>query len=517
MTDPSTLNLPACLIIMDGFGLASAGEGNAIELAEKPCIENLLKNFPHTELEASGEAVGLPEGQMGNSEVGHLNIGAGRVVYQELTRINHACTDGSLGENRIILDAFGNARKPGAVLHLMGLLSDGGVHSNNEHLYALLQVACDQKVPEVRVHCFLDGRDVPPSSALRYVQELEKVMADLSNEHTHISIGSISGRYYAMDRDNRWERVEKAYEALVTARPLSTLSPEAFIQASYDEDVTDEFVVPGAFDPRGVLDGDTILFFNFRPDRAREITRAIVDRDFSGFKRERAVQVDFVCLTEYDPTIEAKIAFEKSFPQHVLADVLAENSLRQYHIAETEKYAHVTFFLNGGVEAPKEGEKRVLVPSPKVATYDLQPEMSEPEVADTLAAAIENDEADVYIVNFANCDMVGHTGSIPAAIKAVEAVDAGVAKVLAALEKKQGSALLTADHGNADKMLDEGAKPFTAHTTAPVPFVLLDYSGKDRKLLTGQQGSLANIAPTLLEMIGLAIPQEMTGKSFLAK
>lgn len=517
MSKPSSLNLPVCLIIMDGFGLAAPSEGNAIALAKKPHIGNLLHRFSHTKLEASGKAVGLPEGQMGNSEVGHLNIGAGRVVLQELTRIDHACTEGSLAENHVIVDACEQAKKPGAILHLMGLLSDGGVHSSNKHLYALLDVACKQKVPQIKIHCFLDGRDVSPSSALDYLKELEQAIGEFANDETTISIGSISGRYYAMDRDRRWERVERCYKALVEADPLSKLTPADFVQASYDEGVTDEFVVPGAFDDRGILDGDTVLFFNFRPDRAREITRAIVDFDFCAFKRTYKPKVDFVCLTEYDPTINAKIAFKKSFPQHVLADVLAEEGLRQYHIAETEKYAHVTFFFNGGVEQPKKNETRILVPSPKVATYDLQPEMSGPEVADILAAAIENDEADVYIVNFANCDMVGHTGSIPATIKAVEAVDEGVGRVLGALEKKGGSALLTADHGNADKMLDEDGKPFTAHTNAPVPLVLIDYSGNEMKLLQEYGGSLGSIAPTLLEMIGLTVPEEMSGKSFLAK
>lgn len=511
------LTLPACLIIMDGFGLAEPGEGNAISQAKTPCLDSLFRKFSHTTLEASGEAVGLPHGQMGNSEVGHLNIGAGRTVYQELTRINRACADGSLAENSVINEAYERAKQPGRVLHLMGLLSDGGVHSSNEHLYALLRLAKNLEVPEVRVHCFLDGRDVPPSSGQDYLIELERVISELNGGTTNIAIGSISGRYYAMDRDNRWDRVEKAYEALVCGNPLSGSTPDTFIENSYAEGVTDEFVVPASFDERGILDGDTVLFFNFRPDRAREITRAVVDDDFSGFERQRFSKVAFICLTEYDPTIPARIAFEKEFPQQVLADVLAESGLTQYHIAETEKYAHVTFFLNGGVEEPKEGEKRVLIPSPKVATYDLQPEMSEPEVAEALAAAIRNDEADVYIVNFANCDMVGHTGSIPAAVAAVEAVDQGVSAVLSALEEKNGVALLTADHGNADKMLDETGNPFTAHTTALVPFVLIDYTGRRMELQQEEGGSLGNIAPTLLDIIGLSAPSEMTAKSFLAK
>ncbi len=507
---------PTCLIIMDGFGLAEAGEGNAISQAHTPCLDRLFATCPMTKLEASGEAVGLPDGQMGNSEVGHLNIGAGRVVRQELTRIDHACRDGSLAENEVIRHAFDIARKQDSVLHIMGLLSDGGVHSSNEHLYALLKNACDEEVPQIHVHCFMDGRDVAPMSGLGFIEELEQVIEGLRGRSSDIRIASVMGRYYAMDRDNRWDRVEKAYEALVHAVPLADDSPREMMRASYDQGVTDEFVLPAAFESRGMADGDAVIFFNFRPDRAREITRALVDREFAGFVRKNNPSLEFVCLTEYDPTIEAPIAFGKDFPQHVLADVLSEAGLSQYHIAETEKYAHVTFFLNGGIEKAKKGEQRVLISSPRVATYDLQPEMSAPEVADTLASAIAHDEADAYIVNFANCDMVGHTGVIPAAVAAVEAVDQGVAQVLGELEKKQGVVLLTADHGNADKMLDDDGRPFTAHTTALVPFVLIDYSGQDLQL-DDRLGALCNIAPTLLDIIGLRVPPEMTAGSLLAK
>lgn len=509
------LTLPACLIIMDGFGLAEPGDGNAISLASTPVLDELFGMCSKTVLDASGEPVGLPVGQMGNSEVGHLNIGAGRVVYQELTRINRACRDGSLAENPVIRNAYENASKPGAVLHLMGLLSDGGVHSSNAHLYALLELAASMGVPEVRVHCFMDGRDVPPKSGLGFIEELEGEMERISTDKTALSIGSIDGRYYAMDRDNRWERVERAYRAIVGGEPYSAIDPVDAMRASYDAGVTDEFFEPVSFDERGVRDGDSVVFFNFRPDRARELTRAFTDGDFAGFERGAHPRVSFVCLTEYDPTIGAPIAFAKEFPRNVLADVLAESGLVQYHIAETEKYAHVTFFLNGGVEAPKAQEVRKLVASPKVATYDLQPEMSEPEVAEALASAIRADEADVYLVNFANCDMVGHTGSIPAAVEAVEAVDAGVGEVLAALREKGGVALLTADHGNADKMLAEDGTPFTAHTTALVPLVLIDYAETGRQL-AGERGALCDIAPTLLELIGLCAPSEMTGKSLLA-
>ena len=509
------LTLPACLIIMDGFGLAEAGPGNAISQAHTPHLDDLFATCSWTKLEASGEAVGLPEGQMGNSEVGHLNIGAGRVVYQELTRINRACADGSLAANPVLNSAFAATREPGAALHLMGLVSDGGVHSSNEHLYALMRAAKAAGVAHIVVHCFMDGRDVPPKSGAGYIDELAAVAAELTDDTCTAEIGSISGRYYAMDRDNRWERVERAWQAIVRAEPSTDATPAEVMAASYAADVTDEFVEPVALAARGVREGDAVVFFNFRPDRARELTRALVDPAFEGFDRGVYPQVNFVCLTEYDPEIPAPVAFAKEFPDEVLADVLAEANLRQYHIAETEKYAHVTFFLNGGREEPKAGEERSLIPSPKVATYDLQPEMSEPDVAATLAAAIDADEADVYIVNFANCDMVGHTGVIPAAVAAVEAVDAGVGQVLAALERKGGVVLITADHGNADKMLAEDGSPFTAHTTALVPFILADYANTGRTL-ADTQGALCDIAPTLLELIGLNPPEAMTGKSLLA-
>ena len=509
-----TLRTPALLVIMDGFGLAEPGPGNAISLANTPYLDTLFSEAPMCKLEASGEAVGLPAGQMGNSEVGHLNIGAGRVVHQELSRINMACREGSIRENAVINAALDAAKAPGAALHLMGLLSDGGVHSSNEHLYALIEHAAAYDVSDIRIHCFMDGRDVPPASGKGYIEELEQFIAEKGLASV-AKIASISGRYYAMDRDKRWERVQKAFDAIVCAEPCSDISADAFMQASYDSDVTDEFVVPGALNARGVLDGDAVVFFNFRPDRAREITRAIVDADFDGFVRTRAPKVSFVCMTEYDPSIDAPIAFPKTFPENVLADVLSAAGLRQYHIAETEKYAHVTFFLNGGIEAEKAGEQRTIIASPKVATYDLQPEMSEPAVADTLAAAIENDEADVYIVNFANPDMVGHTGVIPAAVAAIEAVDAGVAKVVEAVKAKGGFALVTADHGNADKMIADDGTPHTAHTTALVPFALANGTGVDLKL-NGEQGALCDIAPTLLAALGMESPKEFTGRSLLA-
>lgn len=514
------LTLPACLIIMDGFGLEEAGEGNAISLAQTPFLDTVLyqdSNF--CKLEASGEAVGLPDGQMGNSEVGHLNIGAGRVVFQELTRINRACADGSLAANPVICQAFDTAKQPDSALHLMGLLSDGGVHSSNQHLYALIRSALKAGVGKVMVHCFLDGRDVPPKSGKSFVAQLEEEIAAICTEvgaaPDAAVIASISGRYYAMDRDNRWDRVERAYLTLTRAANLTELNAQDAMQASYDAEVTDEFVIPVALNARGMKNGDAVIFFNFRPDRAREITRALMDPEFSGFERTQNPELFYVCLTEYDPTIPAPVAFAKEFPQQVLADVIADAGLRQYHIAETEKYAHVTFFLNGGVEAPKQNETRMLVNSPKVATYDLKPEMSEPEVAQALAAAIRADESDIYIVNFANCDMVGHTGVIPAARDAVEAVDAGVAQVVEAMKEKGGVVLITADHGNADKMIAEDGSPFTAHTTALVPFCLLDFAGTG-KGLSGEQGALCDIAPTLLELVGIDVPELMTGRSLLA-
>ena len=512
-------HLPAALIIMDGFGIAPAGPGNAISQARTPHIDALWQRFPHMQIQASCEPVGLPAGQMGNSEVGHLNIGAGRVVFQELTRINNACRDGSIEDNPAFVEAMDTASAPGAVLHIMGLLSDGGVHSSNEHLYALLAMAAKRKVPQVFVHCFMDGRDVSPTSGKGFVEELEGKIAALSSDDCRIRIASISGRYYAMDRDTNWDRVQKAYDAMVRCAPRAGCDPVAFMQASYDNDVTDEFVVPASFVDRGIESRDAAIFFNFRPDRARQMARALTDRDFAGFERPD-VFPHFVCCTEYDPSIDATVAFPKEFPEHVLADVIAQAGLRQYHIAETEKYAHVTFFINGGREEPKQGEVRKLIPSPKVATYDLQPEMSEPAVADALAAAIDNDEADFYIVNFANCDMVGHTGSIPAAIKAVEAVDEGVGKVVAALERKHGLALLTADHGNADVMVSDAGEPFTQHTTNPVPLVMIDFSGQDctfADVPEGEVPALSNLAPTLLDMAGLRVPAEMTAPSLLRK
>lgn len=509
--------LPVLLAIMDGFGLSEASQGNAVALADTPYFDELFATRPFLELEASGEAVGLPAGQMGNSEVGHLNIGAGRVVYQELTRIDNACAQGDLAFNAVLNEAIDAAVDAGGAVHLMGLVSDGGVHSSNKHLYALIAHAARRGASDVRVHCFMDGRDVAPRSGVGFLADLQEFIA--SNGLGDVArIASMSGRYYAMDRDKRWERVQRAYDAVAGGTPRSDSSPVEALEASYDAGVTDEFVEPVSFDGEGMRDGDAAIFFNFRPDRARELSHAIVDDDFASFAREARPRVHFVCLTEYDASLAAPVAFPKEYPSRVLADELASAGLRQYHIAETEKYAHVTFFFNGGVEEQKSGEERALIASPRVATYDLQPEMSEPEVAETLVRAIDDDRADVYIVNFANCDMVGHTGIVQAAVEAVEAVEAGVKRAIEAVSAKGGIAFLTADHGNADKMISADGTPYTAHTTAPVPFVLVDNSGVcGLRAAEGRRAALCDIAPTLLDAIGLPIPEEMSGQSLLIR
>jgi 2,3-bisphosphoglycerate-independent phosphoglycerate mutase len=509
----SEARLPLCLIVMDGYGLAEPGPANAITSARTPELDALFECYPHTRLTASGEAVGLPDGQMGNSEVGHLNIGAGRVVYQELTRINKAIEDGSFFENETLDAAVDAAVADGRAVHFMGLLSDGGVHSHRDHLYALLRLAKRRGAARVYVHCFLDGRDVPPDSGLGFIDDLEAFLAGEGAGR----IATVMGRYYAMDRDNRWERVEKAWRAIALGEGVDVPGAHQAVAASYAAGVTDEFLVPAVVAQEGVpigtiQDGDAVIFFNFRPDRAREITRALVDPDFTAFERPVTPQTRFVCLTEYDPSIPAPIAFAKDLPRCVLADVLSVAGLRQLHIAETEKYAHVTFFLNGGAEAPKEGEERVLVPSPKVATYDLKPDMSAFEVTEELVRAIREDRADVYIVNYANCDMVGHTGVFGAAVAAVETVDACVGRVVRAVRELGGVALVTADHGNAEQMVEaDGVSPFTAHTPADVPLIVVD--PRVRALADG--GMLADIAPTTLALLGIEPPQEWTGRSLL--
>ena len=507
---------PVVLMILDGFGIAKT-EGNAIAAAKRPNLDKLFSENPITKIGASGMDVGLPDGQMGNSEVGHTNIGAGRIVYQELTRITKAVQDGSFFENEALVHAMNNAKENGTALHLIGLLSNGGVHSHNQHLYGLLEMAKKMGVENVYVHALLDGRDVPPSSGKDFVKELMEKMKEIGVGE----VASVSGRYYAMDRDNRWDRVEKAYNALVKGEGVEAASALEGIQASYDNEKTDEFVEPFVVMKDGaptatVKDGDSMIFFNFRPDRAREITRTFCDDQFDGFERGERVKTTYVCFTEYDVTIENKlVAFVKEEITNTFGEFLAAKGLKQARIAETEKYAHVTFFFNGGVEEPNEGEDRILVKSPKVATYDLKPEMSAYEVSDKLVDAIKSDKYDVIIINYANPDMVGHTGVEPAAIKAIEAVDECVGRAVEAVKEVNGQMFICADHGNAEQLIDEETgEPFTAHTTNPVPFILVN-ADPSYKLREG--GCLADIAPTLIELMGMEQPKEMTGKSLLLK
>ncbi|MDR1183719.1 MAG: 2,3-bisphosphoglycerate-independent phosphoglycerate mutase [Coriobacteriales bacterium] len=523
------MRTPALLAILDGIGIAQPCSTNAVSCANAPFLHELFSGAtrPCRTLSASGRDVGLPDGQMGNSEVGHLNIGSGRIIEQELTRIDRAIEDGSLCVNEVLLAAFDAARDNARTLHFLGLLSDGGVHSMMSHLEALCAMAAVRGVKRIRIAVFLDGRDVAPTSGKGYVEHIRDFCRRLEAAHPDldIRIGMISGRYFAMDRDNRWERVEKAWRALVVpfepdvTRTFADTDPAEVVQDSYDRGVTDEFVVPVALGDDSIADGDSVVFFNFRPDRARELTRAFIDPGFGGFVRPIVPRLTFVCMTEYDATFErnfaTQIAFPKSFPKNVLADYLAARGLRQLHIAETEKYAHVTFFLNGGVEEPKAGEQRILIPSPKVATYDLQPQMSAPEVTEALVDAIEKDAADVYLVNYANGDMVGHTGVLSAAIAAVEAVDAGLKRVVDAIIAKDGVALVTADHGNSEQMVDDTEAPWTAHTLAPVPLVVIA-AGECGVALDGESPArLADIAPTLLDLMDLPIPSEWTGRSLL--
>ena len=502
---------PLLLCILDGFGwVPQETYGNAIAAAKTPYFDKLFASCPFTTIGASGMNVGLPDGQMGNSEVGHTNIGAGRIVYQELTRITKSIADGDFFENEALVSAMRSAKENGKALHLMGLLSDGGVHSHNGHLYGLLEMAKRMGLTRVYVHAIMDGRDVPPDSGLGFIKELQAKMASLGVG----TIASVTGRYYAMDRDNRWDRVEKAYAAFVYGEGNHG-TPVEVMEKSYAEGVTDEFVVPAVTCEGGrVAEGDSVIFFNFRPDRAREITRTFVDDAFTGFARRYGrFPVHYVCFTQYDATMpNVSVAFRPQVLTNVLGEYLAKNGKTQLRIAETEKYAHVTFFFNGGVEAPFEGEDRALINSPKVATYDLQPEMSAYLVADECVKRIESGKYDVIILNFANCDMVGHTGVFSAAVKAVEAVDECAGKVIDAVLAAGGAVLLAADHGNADKMYDPDPEhPFTAHTTNPVPFLVAGLG--DVKLRQG--GVLADIAPTMLKVMGLPQPEEMTGKSII--
>ena len=508
---------PPVLMILDGYGLSDKTEGNAIAEAKTPVMDALKKDYPFVKGNASGMAVGLPEGQMGNSEVGHLNMGAGRIVYQELTRITKEIQDGEFFENRELLAAVKNCKEKDSALHLYGLLSDGGVHSHNTHLYALLKLAKDHGLKKVYIHCFLDGRDTPPASGKGYVEELLAKMEEIGVGE----VATVMGRYYAMDRDNRWDRVEKAYNAMTKGEGLTAACPVCAVSQSYENETYDEFVVPTVVVKDGqpvatVQDGDSIIFYNFRPDRAREITRAFCADSFDGFPREKRLDVKYVCFSEYDVTIPNKsVAFEKISITNTFGEFLAAHHMTQARIAETEKYAHVTFFFNGGVEEPNEGEDRILVKSPKVATYDLKPEMSAYEVCDKLVDAIKGGKYDVIIINFANPDMVGHTGIEAAAIKAIEAVDECVGRAVDAIREVNGQMFICADHGNAEQLIDEetGA-PFTAHTTNPVPFLLINY---DPAYTLREGGCLADIIPTMIEMMGMEQPKEMTGTSLLKK
>ena len=509
---------PYAIIIMDGYGINPDTKGNAIALEGSPNVKKYAAEYPSSQLGASGMSVGLPEGQMGNSEVGHLNMGAGRIVYQELTKITKEIQDGEFFKNEALLSAMESARKNGKKLHIWGLLSNGGVHSHNTHLYALLKMCKEQGLDNAYVHCFMDGRDVSPTSGAGFVRELQAEMDKLGFG----TVASVCGRYYAMDRDNRWERVVKAYEMLTLGNGLQAEDAAAAIEESYKKDVTDEFILPtnvvrGGKPVALVEKGDSVIFFNFRPDRAREITRAFTEPDFSGFERKSGYLAPvYVCFTEYDATFShVQVAFKKQSLKNTLGEYLSSLGKKQLRIAETEKYAHVTFFFNGGVEAPNEGEVRVLIPSPKVATYDLKPEMSAYEVTEKAIEQLSTGEYDVMILNFANCDMVGHTGVLEAAEKAVAAVDDCVDKVLSKILSMGGGTLLTADHGNADKMIAEDGSPFTAHTTNPVPVVLVCDEFKNAHLREG--GVLADLAPTLLDMMGIPVPAEMTGKTLLVR
>lgn len=507
---------PILLMIIDGWGYSPTYEGNAIAQASLPNFRSLESSYPGTLLKASGETVGLPAGQMGNSEVGHLNIGSGRVVYQELTRISKAVKEKELASNPVLTEAMTRVKSNGNALHFMGLLSDGGVHSHQEHLFALLEMAKDLGVEKIYIHTFLDGRDVLPQSAKEYLTLLEEKLRDLGVGQ----IASVSGRFYAMDRDKRWERLEKSYRALVYGEGEKAAGALAAVEKSYHLRVNDEFVIPTVIvNSEGkpvakVETGDSIIFFNFRADRAREITRAFVDEEFSGFERPERPHVHYVCMTEYDMTIPAPVAFPPQNLENTLGEVLGQSGLKQLRIAETEKYAHVTFFFNGGVEEPNQGEERLLIPSPKVAAYNLQPEMSAFELTSEIMDILRKNSFDVIILNFANPDMVGHTGVFDATVKAIEAVDKCLGQIAKVMKELGGTLLVTSDHGNAESKLDlTTGLPLTAHTTNPVPFILVDERFRNHTLREG--GALCDIAPTILELLSIPKPLEMTGTTLI--
>ena len=503
---------PIALIIMDGYGLNPETKGNAIYEAKKPYLDRYFKEYPNSKLSASGLSVGLPDGQMGNSEVGHTNIGAGRVVYQMLVKITKDIEDGTFFENTALVDAMSSAKESGKALHLMGLLSDGGVHSHQKHLVGLLEMARKMGLEKVYVHTFHDGRDVPPTSGVDFMSEL---VSDMERIGTG-KIATISGRYYAMDRDNAWDRVEKAYNAMVLGEGKEERDPVEAIRKSYADGVTDEFIVPTVIDKEGTIkDGDSVIMFNFRPDRARQITRTFVDPDFNGFERKNGYfKLNFVCMAQYDAEMpNVSVAYPPEQLTMTFGEYISKLGMTQLRIAETQKYAHVTFFFNGGEERQFDGEDRILIKSPDVATFDMKPEMSAPEVCDAVCKAIDEDKYDVIILNYANCDMVGHTGVMDAAVKAVETVDTCVGKMVDKLLEKGGKAIITADHGNADCLVDpETNDVFTAHTTNPVPMIVI--GAGDVKV---KDGKLCDLCPTMLDMMGIDKPEEMTGESLIVK
>jgi len=499
------------LVIMDGFGISYELQGNAIKLAKTPNLDNYINNYPNTHLLAHGVDVGLPEGQMGNSEVGHLNIGAGRIVYQELTRINQEIKQGSFFNNQAFLKAIKNCKKNNSNLHLMGLVSDGGVHSSINHLFALLELAKKEIFYNVYIHCFTDGRDTSPTSGIGFIQKLEEKIKELDVG----KIASIMGRYWAMDRDKRWNRTNKAYDTLVLETGKQTNSAQQAIENSYANKITDEFINPIIINPAAIEDNDSVIFFNFRPDRARQLTHALINPDFSDFKRKKFPKIVFISMTNYDDSIKnLTIAYKPQILKNTFGEFISSINLTQLRIAETEKYAHVTYFFSGGKEDIYPGENRVLIPSPKVATYDLKPEMSANEITKEVLTRIDSGNYDLMILNFANCDMVGHTGNIKATVKAVEAVDNCIGLIVSKILENEGTVVITADHGNAEKMINNHNNSlYTAHTINPVPFILIDKSKKNVSLR--KNGRLSDIAPTLLEVIGIDKPQEMTGESLI--
>ncbi len=507
-------NKRVLLTIMDGWGYGEENSTNAIYIANTPNFDHITKTYPNTKIYADGEHVGLPDGQMGNSEVGHLNLGAGRIVFQELTRINNAIKTGELFKNEQFLKAIDHVKANDSSIHLVGLVSDGGVHSSMDHLFALIDLAKEKGLKKVYVHALLDGRDTPPKSAVGYVAQVNKKLSECGLSQ----VASVIGRYYAMDRDQRWDRVEKAYNCLISGEGEKAASGEVGIENCYKNDITDEFVLPTIVDgaQSRISDNDAVIFFNFRPDRAREITKAINGKDFDGFDRKKVVNnLYYICMTQYDETFNMPIAYPPQEFKQILGDVLESNGIKQYRTAETEKYAHVTFFFNGGVEKPYPGETRVLVNSPKVATYDLQPEMSAPEVTEKVIEAVKNNKYQFILVNFANPDMVGHTGVKEAAVKAIETIDDTLGQILKAVKEENVTMLLTADHGNAEKMIDcETNQPFTAHTTNMVPFAVINY---DKEIKLQEGGKLADVAPTVLDIMEIEKPEEMTGLSLLSK